>query len=439
VSDYSGTRQGHRAVPVLANRYRLLHEIAQGGMGTVWQAVDRQTSGTVAVKLQTGAWNQRSFEREVTALRSISHEHVVRILDAGRDHGRGFIVMELLDGVTLSARLRDGPRLGLDEAKLVVAQAALGLAAAHEAGVVHRDIKPSNLLLARTERGTRVKVLDFGIARPTVVEGDASVSALVGSPSYMSPEQARGLAIDERTDLWALAAVAFKMLTGNEPFGSGDLPSTLQRICEGRALPLRELRPELAQALTPFFKRAFRVDPAQRFRSARDLSEAFARACPGGTLPSLGRSEQTAPLEPAAREPCPTTRRKYWSLALTASAIASATWLASTAGLSLEPQRAAVDPAQTQAAWARPVGGAKEPIADVPQGAVLTAPAPPAPTSGTLAGSVTAIRPVRRNTRPGAPASVALPMLNGPRVSEAPEPSALRDSAPTTDPLDRRF
>ncbi len=288
---------------VIAGRYRLSRELAHGGMSSIWHAEDSADGRAVAIKFQHAPRldesHERRFKREVRALTQVSSPHIVKVFASGVDDGLTYIVMELLSGETLRQRGEARGRLRVDEVVTVVREAALGLRVAHDAGIVHRDIKPSNLFLATERTAEVLKIVDFGIAKGDGIEAsvDTTASGLIGSPAYMSPEQARAETVDARSDLWSLGVVAFRLLSGQEPFAAGNVPATLQRICTGAVPKISELASGLPAALDQFFSRAFAHDRGQRHQSAAAFSSAFERACASGsgespvssTLPSTPR------------------------------------------------------------------------------------------------------------------------------------------------------
>jgi eukaryotic-like serine/threonine-protein kinase len=205
-------------------RYRLDELVSRGGMGEVWRAYDATLGRSVAVKLLhegvTDRGDRERFLREARAAAQLSHPNIVSIFDVGEWNGRPFLVMELLNGRTLAEELADRGPLPLEAVRDLGAQAAAGLSAAHAAGIVHRDIKPSNLV--HTQDGT-LKLVDFGIAR-VLDEASTRLTAtgtIVGTAAYLAPEQARGLASDTRTDLYALGCVLYQLLSGRTPFVGG--------------------------------------------------------------------------------------------------------------------------------------------------------------------------------------------------------------------------
>jgi serine/threonine-protein kinase len=269
---------------VIGGRYRLERPLAKGGMGEVWTARHTTLEAPVAVKfmepaLVADAEARRRFEREAKAAAALRSPHVVQILDFGLDDESPYLVMELLRGETLQERLRQGP-LDRVAASKVLAHACKALELAAEAGIVHRDLKPANLFLARSGGEETVKILDFGVAKSERTEAGESTAGgrMIGSPHYMSPEQARGgMPVDHRSDLWSLGVIAFHMLTGRRPFDGPDLGDVILKICtEPIPKPSDHGQPA---AVDRFFATALARDPAARFPSASAMSAAFRALC----------------------------------------------------------------------------------------------------------------------------------------------------------------
>jgi serine/threonine protein kinase len=205
----------------LPDRYRVVRHIASGGMAGVWEAHDELLGRSVAVKVLAGHLSEddrarQRFAREARAAAGLSsHAHVVTIYDVGEHDGRAFMVMELMRGGTVAERLKAGRAISDDTALRWLREAASALDAAHEAGVVHRDIKPGNLLL---DDHDRLAIADFGIARLAMEDQLTATGQVLGTASYISPEQAVGEAATPASDRYALAVVAFELLTASKPF-----------------------------------------------------------------------------------------------------------------------------------------------------------------------------------------------------------------------------
>ncbi|MFT3771884.1 MAG: protein kinase [Minicystis sp.] len=282
---------------IIAGKYTLERELARGGMGAIWVAFDAQLQRRVALKLMTpdhvaSAGARSRFEREAMAIARLQSPHVVQIYDYGVDEGAPYIVMELLEGEDLQARLGRVVRMPPAAVASILTQAAKALGAAHGAGIVHRDIKPANIFLARHDGEEIVKVLDFGVA--ALASGFASTDVhvtraggVVGTPHYMAPEQVRGSkGVDYRADLWSLGVVAYRAVTGRLPFDAEAFGELLIQICTDPIPPPSKLLSELGPEVDRFFERALARDPARRFGTARELSASFAEVA------AAGRSEK---------------------------------------------------------------------------------------------------------------------------------------------------
>ncbi len=307
---------------IIGGKYRLTRLLGRGGMGQVWVARHKTLEQDVAIKLMTHmdvdedlaegaetALARFQLEAQVAASLSKRSRHIVAVTDHGYEQGSPYLVMDLLQGEGLDALLDRDRVLSVDRVVTIVAQTARGLSAAHAEGVVHRDLKPANVFLTRDEDGNPcVKIVDFGIAGLERRAGGSKTPKLtglgivLGSPHYMSPEQARGLSeIDRYVDLWALAVVAYEALTGVMPFDGKTPEDTIVRICMDTPKPITEVRPTLPRALDDFFARAFARNIADRFTSAEELAAAFTRAARAddarGSAPSF--SDATPPVPPA--------------------------------------------------------------------------------------------------------------------------------------------
>lgn len=275
---------------IIAGKYELGRLLGRGAMGEVWLATHRSLGGQFAIKLVASTGGEdaetaaRRFQREAQIAAKLSRKtrHIVSVSDHGEENGLAYLVMELLEGESLEARLERVGQLELAEVAAIVLQISRALSLAHEEGILHRDLKPANVWLAKDEDGLLlVKLLDFGIARTNEPARTRSPFAtgkdmVLGTPSYMSPEQARGLgSLDHRCDLWALAVVAYEALTRNIPFEGETVEDIFLSICTFRAVPARARCPELPPAVEAFFARAFTPKLDERFTSAAELSDAF--------------------------------------------------------------------------------------------------------------------------------------------------------------------
>jgi len=259
---------------VFSERYELTHLIARGGMAEVYRAQDRLLDRPVALKvlfpeLSVDRAFVERFRREAQAAAKLSHPNIVPVFDWGEDSGSYFIVMEFVDGRALSAVLRESGPLDPSKAAVITSQVAAALASAHRHGVVHRDMKPGNVLI--TDDGT-VKVADFGIARAVNTEESLTqTGAVMGTATYFSPEQAEGLGVDSRTDIYSLGVVLFEMLTGRPPF-LGDTPVAVasKHVRDIAPLP-RDLLETVPVELEAVTMKAMAKNPDQRYDNAEDF------------------------------------------------------------------------------------------------------------------------------------------------------------------------
>ncbi len=303
-------------LPVIDGKYQLVRLLGQGGMGAVYEGRHLGTGRRVAVKVIANEALAASdgiigrFQREARASGAIESEHIAQVLDTGVDPQtrQPYMVMEFLPGEDLQRTVGRVGALVPDVALRVVAQACLGLQKAHEAGVVHRDIKTANIFLASRDGGRVVtKLLDFGIAKMKADPlssadhgGLTRTGSLIGSPRYMSPEQARGRkTIDHRTDIWSLGIVLYELVSGVTPHGSSDTVGELVfRICSEPARLVQEEAPWVPPEVASIVHRAIALDPEARFPTAVAMLEAVEKLLPAGY--SLHESMFVSP-SPAVR------------------------------------------------------------------------------------------------------------------------------------------
>lgn len=293
---------------VIAGKYRLERPLAEGGMGALWVARHLQLDTEVVLKLMAPAYAESvearaRFEREAKACAQLRSPHVVQVHDYGVEDETPFLVMELLEGEDLDARIRRRGRLTVTEAVRLLLPVCKALRRAHDAGIVHRDIKPTNVFLARAGVEETVKVLDFGIAKVKATPGSGPGHAtragvLLGSPNYMSPEQVRSKDVDHRSDLWSLGVVFFQAITGQLPFPGDDVGDVLVEICTDAIPVASQIVAGLDPAVDQLLARALTRDRSQRFQSARELGLALA-ALPGAQAdqaiaPPSGSSEDAS-------------------------------------------------------------------------------------------------------------------------------------------------
>lgn len=314
---------GYTAGTVLSGKYRLEGPLGEGGMGVVWRASNVLLDLPVAIKLIRADLDDGSLrarlQLEARAAAKLGHSSIVRVFDVGEsEFGDPFIVMEHLRGETL-AQLIGRARVPATRAVQLLLPIIDALAAAHARGIVHRDLKPDNVMIAFDEQRVCPKILDFGIAK-LIDPCDANfklteIGAVVGSPEYMSPEQARGREdIDSRTDVWSTCVVLYEAVTGQPPFSASNCNALLRRIVEDAPAPLSEHGVGDA-ALWQILERGLRKDRAQRYPKISELGQAlagwllaqgvFEDAC-GSTLDSKWLGRKSEPIElggPAARQP----------------------------------------------------------------------------------------------------------------------------------------
>jgi eukaryotic-like serine/threonine-protein kinase len=319
---FEPTRDMRLAMRVVGRKYRLLRHLGEGGMGAVYEAEHLELGSKVAVKLLSFgvAADQRSiarFHREARATAAIKHENIVKVFDAGADTLGPFIVMELLEGESLSSLLHRERILAPDVAVEIALQMLAGLTAAHEHKVIHRDLKPSNVLLCHnTGGGTRVKVLDFGVSKYADASEPPAVTTtgdVIGTPRYMSPEQASGLTdVDQRTDLYTVGVLLYLMVTGQFPHQGETRDEVIQKVIAGEARPPRAIRPELPEALEQVIMKAMAREREQRYADGPEMIAALRAAMPA-TAPAPARPST----EPIARAPA---RRRRWLVPAAAAA-----------------------------------------------------------------------------------------------------------------------
>jgi serine/threonine protein kinase len=268
---------------VIAGRYRLQAPLGRGGMGTIWSAEHVKLRSRVAIKFLDASIADdpemlERFLREAQSAAAVRSSHVVQIFDCGVDEREPYIAMELLQGETLDERLTARGRLTPAELDQIFSQVAAAVGNAHQLGVIHRDLKPANIFLAREGELEVTKVLDFGIAKVMnhslqLATGTGTrTGALLGTPSYMSPEQARGSRdLDQGTDLWSLAIIAFECLTGQQPFAGKTIGDLVVQICtEPPCLPSR--LSDVPCGFDAWFLKGVSKSPAERFGSAREMA-----------------------------------------------------------------------------------------------------------------------------------------------------------------------
>jgi serine/threonine-protein kinase len=283
----------------LAGRYRLLEQLGEGGMGSVWKAEHLLLHSHVAIKIIDPdiahlEFNLARFLREAKTLATLRSPHVVQVLDFGSDADTPYLVMELLQGQTLGRRLSEQGRLTLGETSRVLYDVCAAMSLVHGQGLIHRDLKPDNIFLCNVGGQRVTKVVDFGIAKS--LRGDMTTGSMktrtghmLGTPSYMSPEQCRGLKdIDHRADLWALGVIAYECLVGKVPFDGEVLGDLLLRICmDPLPIPSQQARGALPAEFDAWFAKAVARDRVSRFQSALELATSLSELSPAVSSPAV--------------------------------------------------------------------------------------------------------------------------------------------------------
>ncbi|MDP3217346.1 MAG: serine/threonine-protein kinase, partial [Deltaproteobacteria bacterium] len=438
-----------RAEMVIGGRYRVIRELATGGMGTVYEAENTRTRRRVAIKTIRPEVAQRvsvvqRFEREARAAGQLRHPNIIDVLDMGDDaeHQLLFIVEEFLVGGDLGQCLRAVGTLGPRAALATLLPIMDALVAAHAHGVVHRDLKPDNIFLHETPQGVIPKLIDFGIAKlaePSTDGRRASLGSLVGSPIYMSPEQARADAsIDARTDVWSMGVVFYEALTGRTPFEGASAFALFTQLAAEQPVAIATLAPELPPDLAAVIQRAVTKDRAARWPTMAAFAEAL-RACeawrgvdPAEAARCIMNAAGVSRTMESTRSPAAIADRTTVdmddpgpTLSMDSDGRGSGLWTGE-----LSPETPA--PAPRRARWA-PLVGAAALVAAVITGVVITRRDHGDPPS--LAPAAVAVdppsaapeaAPVPMPVAPPAPAPVALP---APAPTPAPAPAAVTPDA----------
>ncbi|MGE0322974.1 MAG: serine/threonine protein kinase [Polyangiaceae bacterium] len=272
---------------VIDGRYQLESKLGEGGMGAVWRARHVTLKSPVAIKLinPSLASSESALQRfmlEAQSSAALRSTHIVQVFDFGVVDGVPYIAMELLNGESLADRLERVQRLSVNDTARIMTEVSRAVSYAHAAGVIHRDLKPDNIFLVQEAHAEVAKVLDFGIAKVTGGSFDATTDSggtktgtLIGTPHFVSPEQARGnKTVDLRSDLWALGVITYECICGFRPFDSDGLGDLLMKICFEQP-PAPSTQAQVPQGVDAWMARALAKDPNERFQSATTMFEAF--------------------------------------------------------------------------------------------------------------------------------------------------------------------
>src|SRR5580704_11376692 len=285
---------------LLAERFEILALLGQGGMGAVYKARDTELERLVAIKLirpELASHPEilRRFKQELILAREVTHRNVIRIFDLGQAQGIKFITMEFVEGRDLRGLIHEKGKLTVDEAVPIILQISAALDAAHTAGVVHRDLKPQNVM---SDKDGRVYVMDFGIARSLESQGMTQTGALMGTPEYMSPEQAKGEKVDARSDLFALGIIFYEALTGISPFKAETAMAMMFKRTQEKATPLVQLDLGIPGVISDIVAKCLEIKPAERYQTAREVIndlEAFTGGAQRGTIIAPSRRISDTP------------------------------------------------------------------------------------------------------------------------------------------------
>src|SRR6266581_4461498 len=262
-----------------AGRYEIVGELGRGAMGVVYKAVDPVIGRTVAVKAirlsEEGTGLSRPelltrFQTEARAAGLLTHPNIVVVFDAGEEDGLYYITMELVEGKSLQALLDDGHGFPLPRTLRIMEQTCGALQFAHERNVVHRDIKPANLMLTADDT---VKVTDFGTAKILQFGTVQQTAHVMGTPSYMSPEQVKGRAVDGRSDIFSLGVMLYEMVTGEKPFPGQNITTVIYKIVNEDPVPPRQIDPSIHSGISTVVMKALAKEPEQRYQSCREMLE----------------------------------------------------------------------------------------------------------------------------------------------------------------------
>ena len=295
----SESRPDNPGPTVIAGRYQILRKLGAGAFGTVYMAKDTTLGRELAIKtirlegLAAASTDLdellKRFKQEATAGAALKHPNIVTVYDFGQSEGQAYLAMEYVEGVGLDRIIAEAGKLPIDRAAGLAAQVADALGYAHRKKVIHRDIKPANIMV---EAGERVKVTDFGIAR--VMDSGENLTqtgGLLGTPSYMSPEQAKGKKVDGRSDLFSVGCVLYELLAGRKAFGGDTITGILFKIIAEEPTPIRDVDPLIPDDIVRIVDKALAKDPDERYQTGRDLAEDLLMLAQPGHVPTLRQAD----------------------------------------------------------------------------------------------------------------------------------------------------
>lgn len=264
----------------LEGRYQVLKELGRGGMGIVFQAHDKQLNEPVAIKILSPLLSNDTealerLRREVSAARRISHPNVIRIHDISEAKGLQYVSMEYFSGRSLKDHIRSRSALSQLEAFNIAAQIADGLEAAHKQGVIHRDLKSQNILINAVNE---IKIIDFGLAHSTHLQGMTATGLIMGTPEYMAPEQVAGRKVDERADLYSFGIILYELFTGRVPFTGDSAIAVGFRQMKEEPAPPRQWNTQLSEVIERVILKALEKEPLRRYSSVTELKADLERA-----------------------------------------------------------------------------------------------------------------------------------------------------------------
>jgi serine/threonine-protein kinase len=332
------------------DKYSIVRLLGEGGMGAVYEGLNNKIQRKVAIKVLHASVSENAdavarFEREATAAGRIGSDHITEVLDMGElPGGARYMVMEYMDGVSLSKRIEDRGRLSAQEAAQIVVQVLDGLMAAHEASIIHRDLKPDNVFLLKSKAGRKdyVKILDFGISKFNALSGDnlsmTKTNAVLGTPYYMSPEQAKGSkAVDQRCDVYSVGVILYESVTGQVPFDADTFNELIFKIVLEAPPPPEQFVPDLDPNISAIIRRAMARDVTQRFQSAVEFRDALMSWMESGHVPMF--QESATNVARNAMQSLPSDMSQYRGTHSAGTPATPAPWTGDASGAAPQPPK----------------------------------------------------------------------------------------------------